>query len=286
MSDVQQRANNEVADNAGVFTNDAYLVEALRRGDAVAFEWLIDQYHTSMVRLARLYTSSREVAEEAVQETWMGFLKGLDRYEARCSVKTWLFNILTNCAKTRGQREGRSVCFSSLSESEAQPGESAIPEELFRTEEPWRDHWVSGPRNWKETPEDCMLAGETRAFIEKAIEALPVTQRAVITLHDIDGWSPEEICNILGIMETNQRVLLHRARSRVRLALEHYLGEEQSNDGANGRDDLQRASAVGNGVPGGDSTSERPAAVRRTPDALPVLPYLYGTDARDSLLIG
>jgi len=283
MIDVQQKANNEVADNAGVFTNDAYLVEALRKGDEAAFEWLIDQYHTSMVRLARLYTSSREVAEEAVQETWMGFLKGLDRYEARCSVKTWLFNILTNCAKTRGQREGRSVCFSSLSGSEAQPGESAIPDELFRTEEPWRDHWVSGPRNWKETPEDCMLAGETRSFIEDVIEALPVTQRAVITLHDIDGWSPEEICNILGIMETNQRVLLHRARSRVRLALERYMEEEQTNYGANGRHDLQRACRVGNGVPGGEATSTGSAAARGAPDTLPILPYLCRTDEGDCL---
>jgi RNA polymerase sigma-70 factor (ECF subfamily) len=223
---VQHRAKKRIMSNVGVFTDDDYLVAALRRGDEVAFEWLIEQYHTSMVRLARLYTSSHEVAEEAVQETWMGFLKGLDRYEARCSVKTWLFTILTNCAKTRGQREGRSVCFSSLAGSETQSGEAAVPDELFRADEPWHDHWVSGPSNWKETPEDCMLAEETRAFIEGAIEALPVTQRAVITLHDIDGWRPEEICNILGIMETNQRVLLHRARSRVRLALEQYLGED------------------------------------------------------------
>lgn len=208
------------------FSNDACLIDALHRGDESAFVWLLDRYHTSMVMLARAYVPSREAAEEVVQETWMCVLQGLDRFEGRSSLKTWIFHILTNRAKTLGQREGRSVPFSALHEVGVEPYEPAVDSERFREADPWRHHWSSVPRSWNETPEDCLLTEEIRKYIEAAIEALPPSQHAVIVLRDIEGLAAVETCNILGITETNHRVLLHRARSKVRNMLEQYMGEE------------------------------------------------------------
>ncbi|HJZ48048.1 MAG TPA: sigma-70 family RNA polymerase sigma factor [Roseiflexaceae bacterium] len=200
------------------------LIAALRSGDERAFETLIDRYHGSLLRLAMLYVPSHAVAEEVVQETWLGVLQGLGRFEGRSSLKTWLFRILTNRARTRGQREGRSIPFSAVWNPDTDPGEPAVEPERFRPrEDKWHGGWKSYPHNWDELPEERLLSAETRAQIQQAIDALPDSQREVITLRDIEGWASEDVCNVLGISESNQRVLLHRARSKVRRALERYL---------------------------------------------------------------
>jgi RNA polymerase sigma-70 factor (ECF subfamily) len=200
------------------------LVEALRAGDERAFETLIERYHRSLLRLALMYVPSRAVAEEVVQETWLGVLQGLPRFEGRSSLKTWLFRILTNRARTRGQREARSIPFSAAWNPESDSGEPAVEADRFLPlEHQSAGHWASRPRDWSVLPEERLLSHETREQIQQAIDALPGSQREVITLRDVEGWSSEEVCNVLEITETNQRVLLHRARSKVRHALEHYL---------------------------------------------------------------
>ena len=194
---------------------DAPLLDALRAGDEQAFAALVDKYGPSLLRLAQLYVSSRAVAEEVVQETWLAVLTGIERFEGRSSLKTWLFRILTNKAKTRGQREGRTLPFSSLA-SDGDEDQTAVAVERFAR----GGAWATPPRG---VPEERLLAGETRARVDQAISALPPNQRAVITLRDVEGLSAEEACNVLGLSETNQRVLLHRARAKVRTALERYL---------------------------------------------------------------
>jgi RNA polymerase sigma-70 factor, ECF subfamily len=194
------------------------LVEALRNGDEAAFESLLDRYSSSMSRIARLYVRSAAVADEVVQETWLGVFEGIDRFEGRSSLKTWIFRILTNIAKTRGERESRTLPFSALGSDEEGP--SVDPERFLDASHPqWPYHWASPPEPF---PEGALLAHETLAVVEQAIGALPPSQRAVITLRDIVGWSSEEVRNALELSETNERVLLHRARSKVRRALEGY----------------------------------------------------------------
>jgi RNA polymerase sigma-70 factor (ECF subfamily) len=194
------------------------LVRALRQGDERAFSSLIDQYHVSLVRMAMCYVLDRAVAEEVAQETWLAVITGIERFAGRCSLKTWLFTILTNRAKTRGKREGRSIPFSALDGGD----DPAVDLERFASDGPWQGHWASPPRRWDDSPEHRLLAGETQAVVASAIAALPATQRQVITLRDVEGWSAAEVCTLLGLAETHQRVLLHRARSRVRGALERY----------------------------------------------------------------
>jgi RNA polymerase sigma-70 factor (ECF subfamily) len=175
-----------------------------------------------MLRIALLYVPSRAVAEEVVQETWLAVLTGLERFEGRSSLRTWLFRILTNRAKTRGQREGRTVPFSAFA-SDGDEDEVAVSIDRFLgADSRHHGHWAAPPRG---VPEERLLAAEARERIQAAIEALPPNQRAVITLRDLEGLSAEEACNVLGLSETNQRVLLHRARSKVRAAFERYLDE-------------------------------------------------------------
>jgi RNA polymerase sigma-70 factor, ECF subfamily len=170
-----------------------------------------------------MYVSSHAVAEEVVQETWLGVLKGLDSFEGRCSLKTWIFQILMNRARTRGQRESRMIPFSAMFDPQSDPGEPAVDPSQFNDNDPeWPGGWVTQPRNWGATPEQSLLSQELKAHTEAAIESLPPSQREVITLRDVQGWTAEEACNVLGISETNQRVLLHRARSKVRQALDRY----------------------------------------------------------------
>ena len=208
------------------YADDARLVEALRRGDEAAFVSLVERYHQALLRVARLYVAQPAVAEEVVQETWLGLLQGLERFEARSSLKTWLFRILTNRAKTRAGREGRSVPFSALEAAAAEPAEPAVePERFLPADRPGAGHWASLPRRWDDVPETRLLSAETRAQLDAAIAALPPSQQLVISLRDVEGWSADEVCNALAITETNQRVLLHRARSKVRRALERYLAE-------------------------------------------------------------
>ena len=200
---------------------DAQLVAALRAGNEEAFRKLVREWHSSLLRVAQIFVPSRAVAEEVVQETWLRVLGALDRFEGRSSLKTWVFRILVNTAKTRAQREGRSLPFSALHDPARVP-EAAVDADRFFSEadEHHPGGWSSPPR---ELPEERLLAAETRERIADAIESLPPTQRAVISLRDVEGWSSDEVRNALDLSEVNQRVLLHRARARVRRSLEEYL---------------------------------------------------------------
>jgi RNA polymerase sigma-70 factor (ECF subfamily) len=203
------------------------LIAALNRGDESAFLQLFEQYHNALVRLARIYVSDAAVAEEVVQETWIGVLKGLRRFEGRSSLKTWIFSIMINRAKTYAQREGRYIPFAADFDADDAPFEPAVAPERFTPDDDpaYPNHWVSIPRRWDEIPESSALSGEMRRRIEEAINLLPPRQREVIVLHDVEQMSTQDICNVLMISETNQRVLLHRARAHVRRALEIYLGD-------------------------------------------------------------
>jgi RNA polymerase sigma-70 factor (ECF subfamily) len=205
--------------------DEAKLVEALRRGEEGAFAELISRYSSPLLRVAMTYTGSRAVAEEVVQETWLGVLHGLDRFEGRSSLKTWIFKILTNIAATRAARERRSVPFSALAAREVEDGEPSVdPDRFFPPDhDRWPGHWALGPTRW-ETPEAGLLGAEVREVMLREIHRLPQAQRTVISLRDIEGWSAEEVCDALEVSEGNQRVLLHRARSKVRAALEEYFG--------------------------------------------------------------
>jgi len=191
---------------------DARLVEGLRSGDEAAFRAVMREYGGAMLRVAQMYVSSRAVAEEVVQEAWLGVLRGIGRFEGRSSLKTWLFRIVANTAKTRGVRESRSIPFSALGDNEdaVDPDRFLGPGERF-------------PGHWAQPPEGRVLAAEAMQVIDRAIERLPPAQRAVITLRDLQGLSSEEVRNALDLTETNQRVLLHRARAKVRGALEEYM---------------------------------------------------------------
>ena len=202
---------------------EAQLVDALRAGDEEAFTALVREYHPSLVRVARIYVSSLAAAEEAAQETWVGVLSGISRFEGRSSLRTWIFRILTNIAKTKAVREGRTLPFSALQDPARVPEAAVDPDRFLDAEHPrWPGHWSLRPEPW---PEDALVAAETRERLDAAIEALPATQRAVLSLRDVEGWSSEEVRNALELSETNQRVLLHRARAKVRAALESYVGQ-------------------------------------------------------------
>ncbi|HEX5417907.1 MAG TPA: RNA polymerase sigma factor [Chloroflexota bacterium] len=225
----QSESTPERFTGSGRFTDadDRQLIEALRRGDDDAFAALIEQHHAALVRLAIVFVGSHAVAEEVAQETWLAVLRGLDRFEGRSSLKTWIFSILGNRARSRNQRERRSVPFSALALAEESMADPAVEPERFRQPgERWAGGWVSFPRPWGDLPEDRLVGQETRAHLKVAITALPPAQREVICLRDVEGLGAEAVCNILGISETNQRVLLHRARSKVRRALAAYLGTE------------------------------------------------------------
>jgi RNA polymerase sigma-70 factor, ECF subfamily len=210
-------------------SEDNALLAALRRGDEAAFVQLVDTYQAPLLRLARIYVDSASVAEEVVQETWLGVVQGLARFEGRSSLKTWIFRILTNRAKTRGQREGRMIPFSAFANPADEPFEPAVePERFLPASDPeWPHHWAAFPQRWDAVPEAKLLASETRQAIQQAVDTLPPSQREVISLRDIEGWTAQEVCSALGVSETNQRVLLHRARSKVRRALEQYLAESE-----------------------------------------------------------
>jgi RNA polymerase sigma-70 factor (ECF subfamily) len=174
-----------------------------------------------------IYVGNRSVAEEVAQETWLGVVKGIDRFESRSSLKTWIFRILTNTAKTRAEREGRTVPISSIL-SEVESDDPAVDPGRFIDQNAarWGGHWAAPPVSWETLPEQRLESKETLERIQAAIECLPPAQRQVITLRDVGGWSSEEVCELLGLSEGNQRVLLHRARSKVRAALEEHLAPE------------------------------------------------------------
>lgn len=203
---------------------DTLLIAALRAGDEAAFVTLIGRYQTSLLRLAMVYVPDRAIAEDVVQETWLGVFQGIERFEGRSALKTWLYRILVNRARRRGEREHRSIPFSAAWTPSDDEAEVAVDPERFVSSGAETGHWTSFPRSWDDLPEERFLSSEARTRIDQAIAELPPQQREVITLRDIEGWAADDVCNALNISETNQRVLLHRARSRVRRALEVYLG--------------------------------------------------------------
>lgn len=201
---------------------DQALVERLRVGDEPAFLALVERNHRSMVRVAMGHVRSEAVAEEVVQEAWVGILQGLDKFEGRCPLRAWMFRILINCAQMRGGREARSVPFSSL-ESEDSEGATRPVEDFRPPDDPrWPGHWAHAPERWAD---ERLADAEALVRIKAEIEKLPPNQRQVITLRDIEDWDSAEVCEALGISEANQRVLLHRARTRVRKALAGWAAE-------------------------------------------------------------
>jgi len=201
------------------------MVAALRQGDEKAFAWLVEQHHATLVRLALRYLPDIAAAEDVAQETWVQVVQGLGRFEFRSSLKTWMVSILKNRARSRAARERRNMPVTEAWLATVSRGEAAVdPDRFFGPERPdVLDHWAGPPQGF--APEERLLASETQAVLSRAIEALPLAQREVITLRDIEGWSAAEVCKALAVTETNQRVLLHRARSKVRAALEPYLSE-------------------------------------------------------------
>jgi RNA polymerase sigma-70 factor (ECF subfamily) len=204
---------------------DAEVVAALKGGDEAVFAELVDAYSPGLMRMAQMFVRDPAVAEEVVQETWLAVLRGIDRFEGRSSLKTWIFRILMNTAKTRAQREARSVPFSAVV-GDDEP--SVDPDRFLGPDQRFAGGWMLGPSDWP-TPEDELLQGETRDAILAAINRLPEAQRAVITMRDVEGFPAEEVTAALGITDGNQRVLLHRARSKVRGAIEAHLGAIEPN---------------------------------------------------------
>jgi RNA polymerase sigma-70 factor (ECF subfamily) len=208
-------------------TEDLELLARLRQGDELAFAELVERLYGPMLRLALVHVGNREMAEEVVQDAWVGVLRQLDRFEGRSSLRTWVLRIVGNRAKTRAVRERRTLPFSSLDGLDEPAGPAVEPERFLPPGERWAGHWSSPPRSWREVPEDRLLSRETRDEVERAVAVLPPAQQAVIVLRDVEGMTAAETCELLGLTEGNQRVLLHRARSRVRRALERYLDETQ-----------------------------------------------------------
>ena len=207
---------------------DDQLVEALKQGDEAAFASLVDDLSPALLRMARMFVRDRAVDEEVVQETWIAVLRGIDRFEGRSSLRTWIFRILINTAKTRGQRESRSIPFSAA----VPAGEPSVdPDRFLGPDHRYAGGWAFAPTEWP-TPEDALLSGETYSVILEAIDQLPDAQRTVITMRDVEGLPSHEVAEALGLSDGNERVLLHRARSKVRRALESYFGAVEPNAAA------------------------------------------------------
>jgi RNA polymerase sigma-70 factor (ECF subfamily) len=202
---------------------DTALVERLRAGDESAFAGLVTRWSPMMLRVARSHVSTEASSEEIVQETWMAVIRGLDAFEGRSSLRTWVFRILTNLAKTRGVREARSVPMSSWAPA-ADNGPTVDPDRFQSAGGDQPHSWtpVGAPVPWEPGPEQAAVAGETRRLLAAALAELPDRQRAVVTLRDVHGLSSDEVCSTLELSQANQRVLLHRGRARLRAALEDY----------------------------------------------------------------
>lgn len=194
-------------------TADLETIAALKAGDERVFADLVRRYQPMMLRVARMYVKTQSAAEEVVQETWLGVIRGLDRFEGRSSLKTWIFRILINQAKTRGVRDQRSTPFSSLGDGDSAP---AVDPSAFGADGWWNAH----PGAWSELPEERLFGKETIAAVRDAISELPERQQEVIVMRDLLGLDGDEVSEALGLTAGNQRVLLHRARAKVRAALE------------------------------------------------------------------
>ena len=209
-----------------VTASDEQTVAALRAGDERVFRELFARMYPMMKRVARGYVASDAVAEEIVQDTWLAIVTGIDRFEGRSALGTWIFSILTNQAKTHSRRERRALPLSCVGPRDAE--EPVVdPDRFQKDDEAWPGHWAAPPRPWQ-NPERRLLSLETREHLKDALAELPERQRLIVGLRDIDGHSAEEVCDLLGLSQENQRVLLHRGRSRLRAVLEEYLHEAEA----------------------------------------------------------
>ena len=213
----------ELAQSAVVVNGEGALLERLRRGDEGAFDELVTRHHSVLIRMALAYVADREVAEEVVQDTWIAVIDGLSRFEGRSSLRTWIFGIMIHKAKDRGVREKRHVNFSSFEASDDE-GDEVIDPSRFHPSGEWAGHWAFPPQPWDDqTPEKLLASQQAVNAMNRAIESLPKTLREVLILRDVEGVEAKEACEILKITETNLYVRLHRARERVRQAVESYL---------------------------------------------------------------
>ena len=213
----------ELEQPPAVVNREAVLLSRLRQGDEGAFNELVTHHHGALVRTAMGYVADRDVAEEVVQDTWMAVIEGLDRFEGRSSLRTWIFGIMIHKAKDRGVREKRHVNFSSF-ESVDEEGEEAVDPSRFHQSGEWAGHWAFPPQRWDDqTPEKLLASQQAVNAMNHAIEALPKNLKEVLILRDVEGIEAKEVCGILKITETNLYVRLHRARERVRQTVETYL---------------------------------------------------------------
>jgi RNA polymerase sigma-70 factor, ECF subfamily len=211
---------------AGALASDEQIVAALRAGDERTFRELFERNHQMMKRVARGYVASDAVADEVVQETWMAIVTGIDRFEGRSALSTWMFSILTHQAKSHSARERRAVPLSSVAPVDVE-GPAVDADRFQKDDEAWPGHWATPPRPWQK-PERRLLSLEARELLKKALPELPDRQRLIVVLRDVEGLSAEEVCDLLGLSQENQRVLLHRGRSRLRAALEEYFDAEDA----------------------------------------------------------
>jgi RNA polymerase sigma-70 factor (ECF subfamily) len=226
-SEAQSVATGSTASFVIAGDDDSQLLAAVREGDEQAFVTLVERYHSSLLRLARMYVEP-SAAEDVVQDAWIGVLRGVASFEGRASFKTWLFRILVNRARTRAVRNARSIPMSSLVQDEIEAQEYAVDPGRFQSAEGrYPGHWLLKPSR-DELPEERLLAGELDAVVQCALRTLPPAQSEVVRLRDVEGLASEEVCQLLGLTEGNQRVLLHRGRSKIRAVLEGYLATRAS----------------------------------------------------------
>ena len=216
---------SQAATSSGLGKDEHALLARLKRGDEGAFDELVNQHHSALIRMAMGYVADREVAEEVVQDTWMVVIESLNRFEGRSSLRTWICGILIHKAKDRGVREKRHTTFSAFESYDDDNDEAVDPSRFQQTGE-WAGHWAFPPQPWDDqTPEKLLASQQAVNAMQRAIEALPATLQEVLILRDVEGVDAKEVCELLKITETNLYVRLHRARERVRVAVETYLGE-------------------------------------------------------------